>query len=269
MKLKNMASIILLSMLLQPVLAENPKVDLQKLPLDGRKSAFSEALSRQSSSGHALEPIRPELTRQEIARRGEQSTGIILRKSADSAGMGTAFFIAKGIAVTNQHVVAHDGTYTLRMKTGDFKVKDYPVKILGSDKAGDVAVLKVEGAESIPALPLANPYSPPKVMDDVFIVSNPKGLEYTSVMGQISAFRMKAQLDQAPATEVLSSLKDNWDCIQYTAPIDNGSSGGAVLNNRGEVIGVNYAKGTSGQLANYASSVKNLRKLLSTLGIKM
>lgn len=130
---------------------------------------------------------------------------------------------ADGYLLTNNHVIdgATDITVTLNDK------RELKAKLVGTDPKTDIAVLKVD-AVNLPTLPFAS--SKARVGDIVLAMGNPFGLSQTVTMGIVSA-QGRSNL----------GIEDYEDFIQTDAPINPGNSGGALLNTRGELIGINTA----------------------------
>ena len=136
--------------------------------------------------------------------------------------MGSAFFIsADGYAVTNNHVV--EGSATVTIETDDRKT--YTAKVVGTDPASDLALLKVDGRDDFPFVKLADKM--PRVGDRVLAIGNPFGLGGTVTAGIVSA---RERNIGAASTE---------NFIQIDAPINKGDSGGPTFDLNGRVIGVN------------------------------
>jgi serine protease Do len=129
-----------------------------------------------------------------------------------------------GYILTNNHVIdgATDITVTLNDK------RELKAKLVGTDPKTDIAVLKVD-ATNLPTLPMADS-SKARVGDLVLAMGNPFGLSQTVTMGIISA-EGRTNL----------GIEDYEDFIQTDAPINPGNSGGALINTRGELIGINTA----------------------------
>ena len=122
----------------------------------------------------------------------------------------------------------------------------YPIEaILDSDKEYDLAVIKVGGIDA-PALPLGDSDTV-RIGDKVYVAGNPQGLEGSFSDGIISAIRHSSTADKF---------------FQMTAPISQGSSGGPVFNERGEVIGVSFATFRNGQNLNFAIPVNYLKPMI-------
>jgi serine protease Do len=131
---------------------------------------------------------------------------------------------ADGIILTNHHVIkdAADITVTLSDK------RDLKARILGSDPKTDIAVLRVEGKD-LPTLPFGDSRQV-RVGDLAFAVGSPFGLAQTATFGIVSA---------VGRGEI--GIVDYEDFIQTDAAINPGNSGGALVNSRGELIGINTA----------------------------
>lgn len=137
-------------------------------------------------------------------------------------GSGSGVIIsADGYIVTNNHVVADADELTVTLNDN----KEYSARIVGTDKASDLALIKIDG-KNLPAITIANS-DDIKVGEWVLAVGNPFNLTNTVTAGIVSA---KAR-----------SLYQNGveSFIQTDAAINPGNSGGALVNTRGELIGIN------------------------------
>lgn len=140
------------------------------------------------------------------------------------SGMGSAVIVsADGYLLTNNHVV--EGATQIEVALSDGKRS--PAKVVGTDPESDLAVLKVQ-AEGLPAITFGDNEAL-QVGDVVLAIGNPFGFGKTVTLGIVSA--LGRQLGQ-------------WayeDFIQTDAAINAGNSGGALVNARGELIGINTA----------------------------
>ncbi len=137
-------------------------------------------------------------------------------------GSGSGVIISTdGYIVTNNHVVADADELTITLNDN----KEYSARIIGNDKASDLALIKIDG-KNLPAITIANS-DDIKVGEWVLAVGNPFNLTNTVTAGIVSA---KAR-----------SLYQNGveSFIQTDAAINPGNSGGALVNTRGELIGIN------------------------------
>ena len=140
----------------------------------------------------------------------------------ESIGSGSGFFIdPNGTAVTNYHVIY--GAHSAKAVTTD-GISYEITGILGSDGANDLAIIKVDGSE-FDTLSFGDSKNI-KAGQTVYAIGSPYGFDNTISQG------------------IISNVKRNMDGVDYiqtTAPISPGSSGGALLNDKGEVIGVTAA----------------------------
>lgn len=141
------------------------------------------------------------------------------------AGSGVIIDAAKGYIVTNSHVVAGADVIAVTLQDG----RTIPARLIGSDRTTDIALLQIEGAGALTALPPGD-IAGTKVGDLVLAIGNPFDLGQTVTMGIVSAMgRGGLGID---AYE---------DFIQTDAPINPGNSGGALIDVRGRLIGINSA----------------------------
>jgi len=138
------------------------------------------------------------------------------------AAAGSGVIISSdGYIVTNNHVV--DGADELTVTLNE-NSKEYSARIIGADATTDLALIKID-AKNLPAIVVANS-DDVKVGEWVLAVGNPLGLNNTVTAGIVSA---KAR----SMGQGVSSM------IQTDAAINQGNSGGALVNTRGELIGIN------------------------------
>lgn len=144
-------------------------------------------------------------------------------KPRNTGGVGSGFFIDEsGYLLTNAHVV--EGAYKITLRTSDHKELD--ARLIGLDKRTDIALLKVDGGP-FKALPIGAP-DKIRVGDRVIAIGSPFGLEFTATAGILSAKGRSLPSD------------DNYiPFLQTDAAVNPGSSGGPLINERGQAIGVN------------------------------
>jgi S1-C subfamily serine protease len=148
--------------------------------------------------------------------------------------LGSGFVVDKaGHIVTNYHVIAGGDRISVSFSNRD----TVDAKLVGTDPSTDLALLEVETSSSA-LTPLALGDSDKvEVGDRVVAIGNPFGLERTATAGIVSALQ---RLIRAPNTLTIDHV------IQTDAPINRGNSGGPLLDDRGEVIGVNTQIETGG-----------------------
>ena len=145
-------------------------------------------------------------------------------------GIGSGVIVSRdGIIITNNHVIENADRVVVRLKDGK---EEIPAKVLGTDPATDLAVLKIEG-NNFPAIPLTNSKRV-KVGDVVLAIGSPFGLQHTVTSGIVSALG-RSDLG------ILSERGGYENFIQTDAAINPGNSGGALIDNRGRLIGINTA----------------------------
>jgi serine protease Do len=156
---------------------------------------------------------------------GDQFPHPNVPKEHKEQSLGSGVIVSEdGYIITNNHVIE---------KAQEIKVlllnkKDYTAKLVGADPKTDIAVIKID-AKGLPALPWGDS-NKLKVGEMVFAIGNPFGLNQTVTRGIISAVG-RANV----------GIADYEDFIQTDAAINPGNSGGALINARGELIGINTA----------------------------
>lgn len=157
--------------------------------------------------------------------------------------LGSGFVVGDGLVATNLHVIRNATAGSARL-LGQSKGLSVTA-IAAVDVAKDLAIVQVTGLRA-PPLALGDS-TKVSIGDEIFAVGNPQGLEGTISQGIISGIR---------------TLKDT-SILQVTAPISPGSSGGPIVDNRGNVIGVAVATFRGGQNLNFAIPANYVKALLS------
>jgi serine protease Do len=156
---------------------------------------------------------------------GDQFPHPNIPKEHKEQSLGSGVIVSEdGYIVTNNHVIEKSQEIKVLLRNK----RDYKAKLIGADPKTDIAVIKIE-ATGLPALPWGDS-NKLRVGEIVFAIGNPFGLNSTVTMGVISAVG-RANV----------GIADYEDFIQTDAAINPGNSGGALLNARGELIGVNTA----------------------------
>lgn len=145
-------------------------------------------------------------------------------RSFQAAGSGVIVDAAKGYVLTNNHVVENADEITVTL----LDHRSFLGKVIGSDQPTDIAVIQIK-ADKLTALPLGDS-SLLKVGDYVVAVGNPFGLGQTVTMGIVSALGRSGL-----------GIEGLEDFIQTDASINPGNSGGALINLKGELVGINSA----------------------------
>ncbi|MGH9239033.1 MAG: trypsin-like peptidase domain-containing protein [Vicinamibacterales bacterium] len=157
--------------------------------------------------------------------------GVITQRIPSNAVGSGVIVSADGYILTNNHVVTGEAGDNVTIEQLDLTIttsdkRELPAKLIGVDPATDLAVLKVE-ANNLPTMPWADS-SKLKVAEWVLAIGNPYQLSETVTLGIVSA---------VGRTNLGVSTFE--DFIQTDAAINPGNSGGALINARGELVGIN------------------------------
>ena len=187
----------------------------------------------------------PAQTAPQIAEKALAATVYLEMQDSNGLplGFGSGFFVGDNLIATNYHVIEGAARGTAKL-VGQFST--YTIEgVTATDKTNDLALLKVT-MSGINPLPLGNS-SDVKIGETVYVAGNPRGLEGTFSNG------------------IISSRRDPYakERLQMTAPISPGSSGGPVLNSKGEVIGISFMTLVGGQNLNFAIPSRYLTELLT------
>lgn len=167
-------------------------------------------------------------------------------------GMGSGFIInSNGRIITNAHVVDGADTVTVTLKDG----RTFTGKVLGSDSVTDVAVVEIK-ADNLPTVSLGNSEQI-RPGDWAIAIGNPLGLDNTVTEGIISATGRSSGQIGAPDKRV--------EFIQTDAAINPGNSGGPLLNEKGEVVGMNTAIIQGAQGLGFAIPINKVQQISSQL----
>ena len=197
------------------------------------------------------------------AAKASPSVATISVSSASGGGNGSGVFLtADGYLLTNTHVVTLDGaTSSVEVEVKTYDGHIYPAKVVGTDPTNDLAVLKVSAPIQFTPVEFADSNAL-NVGDATVAIGAPLGLSNTVTKGIVSALNRTIQVASAAAPDnsnggglqFYSGSGDsiNLRVIQTDAAINPGNSGGALLNQQGQLIGINVAianaGGTSGSI---------------------
>lgn len=140
-------------------------------------------------------------------------------------GSGVIIDAEKGYVLTNNHVINQADTIKVRLNDG----REFDAKTVGSDKQSDIALLQLQDAKNLTAIKIADSDNL-RVGDFTIAVGNPFGLGQTATSGIVSALGRSGL-----------NMEGLENFIQTDAAINQGNSGGALLNLDGELIGINTA----------------------------
>ncbi|WP_435415704.1 trypsin-like peptidase domain-containing protein [Polaribacter aestuariivivens] len=159
----------------------------------------------------------------------------------EQVGTGSGVIIsADGYIVTNNHVIDNASNIEITLNNQ----KKYPAQLIGTDPSNDIALLKIDADIDLPYIPFANSDTA-KIGEWVLAVGNPYNLTSTVTAGIISA-----------KGRDLEGNRNIESFIQTDAAVNPGNSGGALVNTRGELIGINTAiSSKTGSFIGYSFAV--------------
>lgn len=174
---------------------------------------------------------------------GPQQRSQRTREQPMQEGLGSGVIISQdGFIVTNNHVV--DGAAEISVTLNDKRT--FNAKLIGTDPNTDIALIKIE-AEKLPIIVFGNSDAL-KVGEWVLAVGNPFNLTSTVTAGIVSA--------KARNINMINSQMPIESFIQTDAAVNPGNSGGALVNTKGELVGINTAIASqTGSYAGYAFAV--------------
>jgi tetratricopeptide (TPR) repeat protein len=184
---------------------------------------------------------RPPSTAERIYADSSASVLLVETRNADNepTGQATAFVVGRNLLITNAHAV---GGATVWVKVGAINV---PARIERTDDLNDLALLRLQAETEAPALAFSTTDPAPGAR--VFALGNPRGLEGTITEGLMTGSR----------------AIDGRSVFQISAALSRGSSGGPVLNDRGEVVGVAVATLRDAQNIGFAVPGRIALKLIA------
>lgn len=171
------------------------------------------------------------------------------RKSPDQLGSGSGVIISSdGYIVTNNHVVNGADEVTVVLNDN----QSYKAEVVGKDASTDVALLKVD-AKNLPVVPFGNS-DHVKLGEWVLAVGNPYNLNSTVTAGIVSA--KGRNINIMPTGSNNGGYAPIESFIQTDAAVNPGNSGGALVNTKGELVGINTAiKSPTGTFTGYSFAV--------------
>ena len=180
--------------------------------------------------------------------------GMQLPRERQVRGQGSGFITQKnGIILTNAHVVSGADRVTVTLKDG----REFEGVVKGKDEVTDLAVVKIDtSGVDLPIAPLGNSESV-RVGDWAIAVGNPVGLNNTVTLGIISTLTRSSAQVGIPDKRI--------DFLQTDAAINPGNSGGPLLNEQGEVIGINTAIRPDANGIGFAIPIDKARTIANTL----
>ncbi|MFC4779487.1 S1C family serine protease [Paenibacillus sp. GCM10023252] len=169
------------------------------------------------------------------------------------SGSGTGFiFKEEGYILTNHHVIADAVDIRVTVEGYDEPLQ---AKVVGSAPDKDLAMIKVEGAKPFPTLAMGNSDNT-EIGDWVAAIGNPYGLDQTITVGVLSA-------KERPITIASEGGETSYyHLLQTDASINPGNSGGPLMNDSGEVIGINSAVNAQAQGIGFAIPTSTINEFV-------
>ncbi|MEO0049283.1 MAG: hypothetical protein RL556_615 [Actinomycetota bacterium] len=204
------------------------------------------------------------------AAKAEPSVVTISVTSPQASGSGSGVVLTEdGYILTNTHVVTMDGATAspvIEVKTNNDEV--YSARVVGTDPTNDLAVIKITPKGSLVPIKFADS-TKVNVGDGMIAIGAPLGLEKTVTSGIVSALDRTIQVANSSAPENGSTGSGglqlwngttgkpaiNITVIQTDAAINPGNSGGALVNQNGELVGINVAIASAGSTSGQAGSI--------------
>lgn len=189
-------------------------------------------------------PAGEKLSIQDMYEKVNPSTVLVVADKGEQASIGTGVIMtADGYIITNAHVISGGKDCWIALDTG----YTYDAKLVGYSEERDLAVLKAVDAADLPAASFGDS-DLCRVGDTVYAIGNPLGVELRGTLtdGIISAINRDVQVDGRVMT-----------LMQTTAALNNGNSGGPLINEYGQVVGINTLK-MSGNGSEMEATVEGL-----------
>jgi trypsin-like peptidase len=172
---------------------------------------------------------------------------LVEQSGTQSKELGSGVIVdSKGIILTARHVVKNAAAVQVRLNNGETYDN---VQLISTDERRDIAALRISAA-GLHALPTAQA-DEKSVGETVYVVSNPLGMSWTISNGVLSALRLA---DQVPGAG------HGYRLLQFTAPASAGSSGGALVDDQGRLLGI-VVGSYPGQSLNFAVPVESVMGL--------
>ena len=203
-------------------------------------------VSEESTIIKVVERVRPAVVNIDTVAQVQTVFGVFPQQGAGSG----VIVSPNGYILTNNHVVENAQQIKVTLLSG----KSYAGKIVGTDRFSDLAVIKVDAPESLPAAQLGQASSL-RVGQMAVAVGNPFGLGHTVTVGVVSALNRSIQVPGL----VIENL------IQTDAAINPGNSGGALADSAGAVIGINTAIVQQAQGIGFAIPIDTARAIMDQL----
>lgn len=185
------------------------------------------------------------VTVQDIAKEGSKVVLLkIFNEDDEEIAQGSGFILTEdGKVITNYHVIMGGKAIKAVMSNNEEYAAAY---IVDYDIDKDIALIQLSVNKKLPYVKIGDS-DKLQVGDSIVAIGSPMGLQNTMSIGIVSAIRQ-------------SNRVENSKEIQISSPISSGSSGGALFNMAGEVVGITYAVAYAGQNLNFAIPINDIKK---------
>lgn len=207
---------------------------------------------------------KSEISFTNIENNNRSSGGSIFKKVAPSVvkiltneGSGSGIVLSKtGVILTNEHVI-HGYRKVGVVFSNDQNADDVSIgEVIKIDEISDLAIVKINSLPGLIPINLAS--SAPEIGDDVHAIGHPLGENWTYTRGYISQIRNDYSWQTGTTEHHIANV------IQTQTPINPGNSGGPLLNENGELIGVNSFINSRAEGLNYAVDMSSVKTFLQT-----
>ena len=195
-------------------------------------------------SGYGMDPLLEKFFRDFVSPELER------REKRTSLGSGVIIDGTRGFVLTNTHVVEKSTTISVALKDK----REFEASIVGMDPDSDLAVLKIQSDQALPAIQMGNS-DDIMIGESVIAIGNPFGFSHTVTTGVVSAVNRSIKTAERIFHEF----------IQTDASINPGNSGGPLLNINGELIGINTAIYAEAQGIGFAIPINRAKRIISDL----
>lgn len=218
-----------------------PDFNAQSLISKKDKTNFEGLETNRSSGGSIFKSVSPSVVK--VLTNDGSGSGIVLDRN--------------GLILTNEHVISGYSSVGI-VFANDKTKKDVSIgRVIQFDEVSDLALVKLE--DKVPGLiPVKIRKTSPEIGDDVHAIGHPLGEDWTYTRGYISQIRNNYSWQTGAAEHHVANV------LQTQTPINPGNSGGPLLNESGELIGVNSFGNTQGEGLNFAIDISTVKAFLSS-----
>ncbi len=242
-------------------------INYSKVPAERLSQTIEEKNNEDKTVERMLEDVTESVVG--ISRIREKGNTIFTQDGVSQLGMGSGVIISEnGYILTNEHVSGGKNTTCyVTMEDG----KKYNAKVVWSDSNLDLAIIKINMRSTFYAI-LGDSDSV-KVGESVYAIGNPIGFEFqkTVTSGIVSAVDRTIVFNEDNKNSNNTSVKSTDEevymsnLIQTDATINPGNSGGPLINNNGEIIGINTVKITSAEGIGFAVPINVIKPIVERL----